>query len=157
MMEARRRPVGMARTSSAQPIDPMSDIFQLATVAKTILRQHPTSNIGRTSRARRDVMNRKTSVIVAVLLACPVPAAQPAKAQVVDIATGIAGGLVDGVLFGSRLLASNPMPPHRTFGEPPIRSSSNWTSAAEPSDCRMQRVHFWDGYGWRYRHTEVCD
>jgi len=101
------------------------------------------------------MMNRETSAIAAVLLAGPVVAAQPARAQVVEIATGIAGGLVDGVLFGA-LSAVNPTPPQPTYDEPQTLSPPRWTYAEEQSSCRMQRVRVWNGYGWRLSRTEVC-
>ena len=38
--------------------------------------------------------------------------------------------------------------------QPPGLWSARSTWKAPP--CRMARERFWDGYGWRYRHVEVC-
>ena len=99
-------------------------------------------------------MNRRAPVIAAVSLAWSVLAAQPAKAQVVEVATGIAGDLVDGVLLSGKLVAdlmpslpiddSAQLPPHaRMYAE------------GQPA-CRILRVRAWDGYGWSYHRIQVC-
>jgi hypothetical protein len=100
-------------------------------------------------------MNRKTSAMVALLLAWSVLAVQPAQAQVFDIATGIAGDLVDGVLFGGTLAAdlvtSGPAT-HRS--QPP--PSAGYYAEEQPPLCRSRRVRAWDGYGWYYRRSTIC-
>lgn len=101
-------------------------------------------------------MNRKTSAILAVSLACSVLAAQPAKAQVFDIATGIAGDLVDGVLSGGEVIANAVVPPP-TYRAPRLPPPPEELYAEEqPPVCRSRRVHVWDGYGWVYRRVPVC-
>ena len=101
-------------------------------------------------------MNRKTSALLAVSLACSVLAAQPAKAQVFDIATGIAGDLVDGVLSGGTrvvdLVTSGP-----TYYRPQLSPpTARYYAEEQPPVCRSRRVRAWDGYGWRYRRSTVC-
>jgi hypothetical protein len=100
-------------------------------------------------------MNRKTSAILAVSLAWSVLAVQPAKAQVFDIATGIAGDLVDGVLFGGALAADMATSvPSYPVSQPPL--SVHYYAEEQPRLCRSRRVRAWDGYGWSYRRSTVC-
>ena len=101
-------------------------------------------------------MNRKTSVMLAVSLACSAAAAQPANAQVFDLATGIAGGLVDGVLFGGAVVANAVVPPPTYYTSQMPPPSARFYAEEQPPVCRSRRVHVWDGYGWVYRRTEVC-
>ena len=101
-------------------------------------------------------MNPRIVAVVAVSLACSVLAAQPARAQVFDIATGIAGDLVDGVLSGGEAVANAVMPPppyHASQLPPP---PAQFYAEEQPPVCRSRRVHVWDGYGWVYRRTQVC-
>lgn len=100
-------------------------------------------------------MNRKTSTIVAVSLACSVVAVQPAKAQVFEMATGIAGGLVDGVLFGGELVADQVMPVP-TYHASPLAPSARYYAEEQPPVCRSERVRAWNGYRWYFRRVEVC-
>ena len=102
-------------------------------------------------------MNRKTSAIVAVSLACSVLAAPPANAQVFDLATGIAGDLVDGVLFGGAV-AANAVVPVPMYHAPPLPPPPSELYAEEEQlpVCRIRRVRAWNGYGWVFRRIEVC-
>jgi hypothetical protein len=107
---------------------------------------------------RRNIMNRKTSAIVAISLACSVLATQPANAQVFDLATGIAGDLVDGVLFGGAAAASAvvPVPMYHASQLPPPPPSELYAEEEQPPMCRIRRVRAWDGHGWVFRRIEVC-
>jgi len=101
-------------------------------------------------------MNRKISAMVALLLAWSILAVQPAKAQVFDIATGIAGDLVDGVLIGAAFAADLVTPgpaTHRSQLPPP---SAQYDAEEQPPLCRSRRVRAWDGYGWYYRRSTIC-
>jgi hypothetical protein len=106
---------------------------------------------------RRDIMNRKTSAIVAISLACSVLAAPPARAQVFDLATGIAGDLVDGVLSGGAAAANAvvPVPMYHASQLPPPPSEL-YAEEEQPPVCRIRRVRAWNGYGWVFRRIEVC-
>jgi hypothetical protein len=105
---------------------------------------------------RRDIMNRKTSAIVAISLACSVLAAPPARAQVFDLATGIAGDLVDGVLSGGAAAANAvvPVPVYHASQPPP--PSELYAEEEQLPVCRIRRVRAWNGYGWVFRRIEVC-
>jgi hypothetical protein len=106
---------------------------------------------------RRNIMNRKTSAIVAISLACSVLATQPANAQVFDLATGIAGDLVDGVLFGGAAAASAVVPVPMYHGSQlPPPPSELYAEEEQPPVCRIRRVRAWDGHGWVFRRIEVC-
>ena len=103
-------------------------------------------------------MNRRTSAIVAVSLVCSALAAQPAKAQMLDhafeTATGIAGGLVDGVMSGAATVANavTPAPGYDARIPPP----SAGVYAEQQPICRIRRVRAWDGHAWYFRSVEVC-
>jgi hypothetical protein len=100
-------------------------------------------------------MNRRTSAILAVSLTCCILAVQPAKAQVFELATGIAGDLVDGVLFGVARVASPTTPLPTTYASQLPPPSAGIYQDEQPA-CRIRRVHTWNGYGWVYRRIEVC-
>ena len=100
-------------------------------------------------------MNRKTSVAVAVSLACSVAAVQPARAQVFEVATGIAGGLVDGVLFGGELVVDQVMPAP-TYHASPLPPPARYYAEEQSPACRSERVRAWNGYRWYFRRVEVC-
>ena len=101
-------------------------------------------------------MNPRIAAVAAVSLACAVLEAPSAKAQVFDIATGIAGDLVDGVVFGGEAIANAvvPPPPYHVSQLPP--PSARFYAEEQPPVCRSRRVHVWDGYGWVYRRIPVC-
>jgi hypothetical protein len=130
---------------------------QVATVAPTRLRHLPTSNVFRIECRilRRDVMNRKTSALMVIALACSVLAATPTNAQVVEMATGIAGGLVDGVLYGVGL-AANSVASLPADDARQMLPQSGRMYAEEQPNCRIRRVRAWDGYGWYFRSMQVC-
>jgi hypothetical protein len=101
-------------------------------------------------------MNRKTSAIAAISLACAVLAAQPTNAQVFDLATGIAGDLVDGVLFGGAVVA-NAVVPVRAYHASQLPPPPSELYAEEQMPvCRIRRVRAWDGHGWYFRSITVC-
>jgi hypothetical protein len=100
-------------------------------------------------------MIRKTSALVVIALAGSVLAAKPANAQVEEMATGIAGGLVDGVLYGAGL-AANAVAPQPVEYEPHMLPRSGRMYAEEQPNCRIRQVRVWDGYGWYFRRIEVC-
>jgi hypothetical protein len=137
----------------------MSANFQVETAVKPRSSRLPTPKSLRVSKCkvqRRDIMNRKTSAIAAVSLAWSVLAAQPAKAQVVEMATGIAGDLLGGVLFGVAP-AANPATSLPSYYGPQLPPpSTRFYAEEQPLVCRSRRVHAWDGYGWYYRRIEVC-
>ena len=103
-------------------------------------------------------MNRKTSAILAVSLACSVLAAQPANAQVFDLATGIAGDLVDGVLFGGAAVANAvvPVQMYHPSQLPPPPPDELYAEEEQMPVCRIRRVRAWDGHAWYFRRIEVC-
>ena len=100
-------------------------------------------------------MIRKTSALVVIALAGSVLAAKPANAQVVEMATGIAGGLVDGVLYGA-VLAANAVAPQPAEYERYMLPQSGRLYAEEQPNCRIRQVRVWDGYRWYFRRIEVC-
>ncbi len=100
-------------------------------------------------------MNRKTSALVVIALACSVLAATPANAQVVEMTTGIAGGLVDGVLYGVGL-AANSVASLPADDARPMLPQSGRMYAEEQPNCRIRRVRAGDGYGWYFRSIQVC-
>jgi len=117
----------------------------------------PASNAKTSAQAnrraqRREIMNRKTSAIVAISLACSVLAMQPANAQVFDLATGIAGDLVDGVLFGGAAAANAVVPVPMYHASP----SELYAEEEQLPVCRIRRVRAWNGYGWVFHRVEVC-
>lgn len=101
-------------------------------------------------------MNRKTSAIVAISLACSVLAAPPARAQVFDLATGIAGDLVNGVLFGGAAAANAAVPVPMYHASQPPPPSELYAEEEQLPVCRIRRVRAWNGYGWVFRRIEVC-
>jgi hypothetical protein len=100
-------------------------------------------------------MNRKTSALMVIALACSVLAATPTNAQVVEMATGIAGGLVDGVLYGVGL-AANSVTSLPADDARQMLPQSGRMYAEEQPNCRIRRVRAWDGYGWYFRSMQVC-
>jgi len=101
-------------------------------------------------------MTRRIAAAIAVSLTCFVLAAPPAKAQVFDITTGIAGDLVDGVVSGGEVIANAVVPPPSYHARrlPPL--PEELYAEEQPPVCRSRRVHVWDGYGWVYRRVQVC-
>ena len=95
-------------------------------------------------------MSKISSAIVAVAL-CASFLPTTAKTENGQIAAGVAGGLLGGMLLGGALARPAPPPPIYYAPPPPAR-----VYVEEPV-CRMVRERFWDGYGWQYRHVEVCN
>ena len=93
-----------------------------------------------------------SSLIVLVLVSGPFAVAtSSARAENGQIAAGVAGGLLGGVLLGGAL-ASRPAyayPPPVYYAPAPVY--------VEESACRIVRQRFWDGYGYRSRRVQVCD
>ena len=86
-----------------------------------------------------------TAVAAAGMLALAsvmVPTGADAGCNGCGLAAGIIGGVAAGAIIGGAIASSRP-----AYGEPVY---------VEAPPCRMVRERFWDGYGWRYRRTEVC-
>ena len=75
----------------------------------------------------------------------------PAQAENGQIAAGVAGGLLGGVLLGGAL-ASRPAYAY----PPPVYYAPAPVYLEEPV-CRIVRERFWDGYGYRNRRVQACD
>jgi hypothetical protein len=97
----------------------------------------------------------KTSALAIISLACAVPAATPAKAEVVEMVTGIAGSLVDGVLYGAGL-AARAVAPRPADDARPILQPSGRLYAEEEPNCRIRQVRVWNGYSWYFRSIQIC-
>jgi len=72
----------------------------------------------------------------------------PASAQR-GVAAGVAAGLIGGAIVGGAIASSRPAyagPVYVDGAPPPL-----------PPGCYWQRQRFWDGYGWRFRHYQVCN
>ena len=94
-------------------------------------------------------MGKIASAIVAVtLVAGPLLLPAPARAENGQIAAGVVGGLIGGVLLGGAL--ARPAPP------PPVYYAPERVYVEEPV-CRLVRERYWDGYGWVYRRVQVCN
>jgi hypothetical protein len=94
-------------------------------------------------------MGRIASAIVAVTLAAsPLLLSAPARAENGEIAAGVVGGLIGGVLLGGAL-ASRPAPPPVYYAPEPVY--------VEEPVCRVVRERYWDGYDWRFRRVQVCN
>ena len=98
-------------------------------------------------------MRRMFASLVALGLICgSFPfALSPAQAENGQIAAGVAGGLLGGVLLGGAL-ASRPAYAY----PPPVYYAPAPVYVEEPV-CRIVRERFWDGYGYRSRRVQVCD
>lgn len=95
-------------------------------------------------------MGKITLAIVAVAMAAgPLLLPAPARAENGQIAAGVVGGLIGGVLLGGAL-ASRPAPP------PPVYYAPEPVYVEEPV-CRVVRERYWDGYGWSFRRVQVCN
>ena len=100
-------------------------------------------------------MNRIITGVLALGLAVgsSLAIAPDAKAENGQIAAGVAGGLIGGMLLGGAL-AARPAPPPPVYYAPPPPPERVYIE--EPA-CRMVRERYWDGYDWRYRRVEVCN
>jgi hypothetical protein len=72
--------------------------------------------------------------------------ATPASAQR-GLGAAVAGGIIGGAIVGGAIAASRP-----AYGGPVYVEDEG-----PPPGCRFVRERFWDGYGWRFRHVEVCN
>jgi hypothetical protein len=99
-------------------------------------------------------MNRIIAGVVAVAFTAALGAASipEARAENGQVAAGVAGGLIGGMLLGGALAArpAPPPPPPAYYAPPPA-------AYVEEPACRMVRERYWDGYDWRFRRVEVCD
>ena len=77
-------------------------------------------------------------------------AVAPANAENGQIAVGVAGGLIGGMLLGGAL--ARPAPPPTVYYAPPPQQVY-----VEQPTCRLIRERFWDGFDWQYRRIEVCN
>jgi hypothetical protein len=100
-------------------------------------------------------MSRYTSAIAAASLVCSILAAQPAKAQIVEMAKGIAGDFVDGVLSSGAFVANlvTPSPTNHASQQP--ATPARIDVEAKPA-CRIWRARAWNGHAWVYRRVEAC-
>ena len=86
---------------------------------------------------------KKTFVaFVAVATIAGSLAATPASAQR-GLGAAVAGGIIGGAIVGGAIASQRP-----AYGGP---------AYVEEAPCRWVRERFWDGYGWRFRRTQVCD
>lgn len=91
------------------------------------------------------------ALAVAFTVGAGLTTAPQAKAEGGQIAAGVAGGLIGGMLLGGALAARPAPPPPVYYAPPPER-----VYVEEPA-CRIVRERYWDGYDWRYRRVEVCN
>ena len=77
-------------------------------------------------------------------------AVAPANAENGQIAVGVAGGLIGGMLLGGAL--ARPAPPPTVYYAPPPQEVY-----VEQPACRLIRERYWDGFDWQYRRIEVCN
>ena len=94
-----------------------------------------------------------TTLAAAFLAGTLVMGASAAKADGGQIAAGIAGGLIGGALLGGALsgapVYAAPPPPPVYYAPPP--------AYIEEPECHLIRERYWDGFGYRIRHVQVCD
>ena len=91
---------------------------------------------------------KKTFVaFVAVATIAGSLAATPASAQR-GLGAAVAGGIIGGAIVGGAIASQQPAYGGPAYGGPVY---------VEEAPCRWVRERFWDGYGWRFRRTQVCD
>src|ERR1700755_2171734 len=76
------------------------------------------------------------------------------------VGAGVIGGMAAGALIGSAIANSQadaavtaPSPPAPGMPPPDVSPYDAYDSAA----CHVERQQVWDGHGWRWTNTEVCD
>ena len=87
-------------------------------------------------------MKKTFAAFVAVATIAGSLAATPASAQR-GLGAAVAGGIIGGAIVGGAIASQRP-----AYGGPVY---------VEEAPCRWVRERFWDGYGWRFRRTQVCD
>jgi hypothetical protein len=87
-------------------------------------------------------MKKTFAAFVAVATIAGSLAATPASAQR-GLGAAVAGGIIGGAIVGGAIASQQP-----AYGGPVY---------VEEAPCRWVRERFWDGYGWRFRRTQVCD
>ena len=75
-------------------------------------------------------------------------AATPASAQR-GLGAAVAGGIIGGAIVGGAIASQRP-----AYGGPAYYGGPVYV---EEAPCHWVRERFWDGYGWRFRRTQVCD
>ena len=93
-------------------------------------------------------MSRCTSAVTAIAMLAS-GSVGPVRAENGNIAAGVVGGLLGGALIGGAMAARPAPPPQVYYAPAPVY-------VEEPA-CRWRRERFWDGFGWQYRHVQVCD
>jgi hypothetical protein len=92
---------------------------------------------------------KKTFVaFVAVATIAGSLAATPASAQR-GLGAAVAGGIIGGAIVGGAIASQRP-----AYGGPAYYGGPVYV---EEAPCHWVRERFWDGYGWRFRRTQVCD
>ena len=93
-------------------------------------------------------MKKTFAAFVAVATIAGSLAATPASAQR-GLGAAVAGGIIGGAIVGGAIASQRP-----AYGGPAYYGSPVYV---EEAPCHWVRERFWDGYGWRFRRTQVCD
>jgi hypothetical protein len=97
-------------------------------------------------------MTKTLTTLAAVAAVTFAATAAPAPAEAGGrggaIAAGVIGGLAAGAIIGGAARSYGYYDDGYYAGGPYY--------AAGVDDCRLRRERFWDGYGWRVRHVQVC-
>jgi hypothetical protein len=93
-------------------------------------------------------MKKTFAAFVAVATIAGSLAATPASAQR-GLGAAVAGGIIGGAIVGGAIASQRP-----AYGGPAYYGGPVYV---EEAPCRWVRERFWDGYGWRFRRTQVCD
>ena len=92
-------------------------------------------------------MKKTFAAFVAIATIAGSLAATPASAQR-GLGAAVAGGIIGGAIVGGAIASQQPAYGGPAYGGPVY---------VEEAPCRWVRERFWDGYGWRFRRTQVCD
>ncbi len=101
--------------------------------------------------------------IVALAAAALVAAALPSPAQAhcrgCGVAAGVFGGVAAGAIIGSAIAAPPPAAGllRAAASPPPATMTSRSAMIGAGPACHIETMQVWDGYGYRPRHTQVCD
>jgi hypothetical protein len=93
-------------------------------------------------------MKKTFAAFVAVATIAGSLAATPASAQR-GLGAAVAGGIIGGAIVGGAIASQRP-----AYGGPAYYGGPVYV---EEAPCHWVRERFWDGYGWRFRRTQVCD